>query len=135
MIKEKEYSDYFLIIVDLIQWAKKKNILVGPGRGSSSGSIVCWATEITEIDSIKYELFFERFIDVNRTDLPDIDIDFPDDKRSEVKRYLEDKYGKDKVAGIATFAKFKGKLCIQDIARVFDVPKNIVDELKPLFIE
>lgn len=135
LIVEKDYIDYFLIIADLINWAKNEDILVGAARGSSAGSVVCWAMKITEVDPLKYGLLFERFIDVNRTDLPDIDIDFQDNRRGDIKRYLEAKYGKSKVAGIATFMKFKGKLCVKDIARVFSIPPSVIETLRPLFVE
>lgn len=135
LVEQKNFADYFLIIADLINWAKDTGILVGPARGSSAGSVACWALKITEVDPIRWGLLFERFIDVNRKDLPDVDIDFQDDRRQEIKKYLESKYGREKVSGIATFIKFKGKLCVQDIARVFSIPPAVVETLRPLFVE
>ncbi len=135
MIIQKDFVDYFLIVTDLIQWAKKKNILVGPARGSAAGSLVCYLTQITEVDPIPYKLIFERFIDLNRMDLPDIDIDFEDRKRHMIKQYLMDKYGENNVGNIATFSVFKSKSCIADIARVFQLPFDEMDKLKGMIIE
>lgn len=135
LIVEKDFVDYFLVIADLIQWSKKNGIFVGPARGSSCGSLVCYLTRITEIDPIEYDLLFERFIDINRTDLPDIDIDFEDERREEVKEYLCSKYGSDRVASIATFGTFKGRMCIQDVGRVFSVPISELEEVKKLIVQ
>ncbi len=137
LIVSKNFVDYFLVIADLIQWAKKNNILVGPARGSSCGSLVCYVTKITEVDPIHYDLLFERFIDLNRTDLPDIDIDFEDDRRFEVKDYLREKYGFDHVASLATFGTFQGRMCIQDIGRVFSdkIPYEVIAEVKKLIVQ
>lgn len=135
LIVEKDFVDYFLVIADLIQWSKKNGIFVGPARGSSCGSLICYVTHITEIDPIEYDLLFERFIDVNRTDLPDVDIDFEDERREEVKDYLRSKYGQDRVASIATFGTFKGRLCVQDVGKVFSVPAAEVEEVKKLIVQ
>lgn len=135
LVVQKNYVDYFLVIVDLINWAKNQNILVGPARGSSCGSLLCYVTRITEIDPIPFGLLFERFIDINRTDLPDVDIDFEDERRDEVKNYLENKYGKDRVASLATFGTFQGRLCVQDIGRVFSIKGSIIDEVKKLIVQ
>ena len=135
LIIMKGFIDYFLIVSDMINWAKQNHILVGPARGSAAGSIVCYLIGITEVDSIKHNLIFERFIDINREDIPDIDIDFEDSKRHLVKEYLIKKYGADKVGDLATFGTFKGKMCISDIARIFSIPFDISDKLKGLIIE
>lgn len=135
LIVQKNFVDYFLIVADMVQWAKKKGILVGPARGSSAGSLVCYLLRITEVDPLKFGLMFERFIDINREDLPDIDIDFEDEQRGEVIKYLENKYGHDKVCQIATFATFKGKNTIQDIGRIYRMPFSDVSKLTSLIIE
>lgn len=137
LIVRKDFVDYFLVISDLIKWAKDQGILVGPGRGSSSGSLICYLTHITEIDPIPYGLLFERFIDLNRTDLPDVDIDFEDARREEVKEYLKSKYGEERVASLATFGTFQGRMCVQDIGRVFSdkIPSEVVDEVKKLIVQ
>ena len=135
LIIKKDFIDYFLIVADLVNWAKNHNILVGPARGSAAGSLVCYLIGITEVDPIIHNLLFERFIDINREDIPDIDIDFEDSKRHLVKEYLIKKYGSDKVGDLATFGTFKGKMCISDIARVFKIPFSISDKLKSLIIE
>jgi DNA polymerase-3 subunit alpha len=106
LIAEKKFEDYFYLVHDIIMYAKQ-HMLVGPARGSSCGSIVCYLLSITEIDPIPYDLLFERFIDVNRKDLPDIDIDFPDDRRDMVFEYVHNKYGKDCVARLGTSSATK----------------------------
>jgi len=135
MIEEKGYSDYFLIVSDLIRWAKSKKILVGPSRGSSAGSLVCYLMGITEVDPIKYGLVFERFIDINRFDLPDIDIDFPDNKREMVIKYLVKKYGADKVASLANINRFKGKSAINEFAFALGAPPWLTEPVKNVLIE
>lgn len=135
LIVKKGFIDYFLVIADLVQWAKSKNILVGPARGSSAGSIACYALEITEVEPIRWGLIFERFIDLNREDLPDIDIDFEDARRHEIKKYLEEKYGRDRVGNLPTFSAFKGKSAIDDIARVFKIPFKVTEQVKNAIIE
>jgi DNA polymerase-3 subunit alpha len=135
IIVQKNFVDYFLVVSDLIQWSKNNGILVGPARGSSAGSLACYALSITEVEPIKYGLIFERFIDLNREDLPDIDIDFEDDRRHEVKEYLEKKYGEDKVANLPTFAIFQGKSALDDIGRVFKIPFSVIDKIKGALIE
>lgn len=135
MIIQKNFVDYFLIVTDLVQWAKKNRILVGPARGSAAGSLVCYLTEITEVDPLPFDLLFERFIDINREDLPDIDIDFEDRRRHEVKEYLSAKYGEKKVGNIATFSIFHGKSAIVDVARTFKLPFDEIDKLKSMVIE
>lgn len=120
IIKEKDFSTYFLIIANMIAWARKQKIMVGPGRGSAAGSLVCYALWITEVDPIKYNLLFFRFINPERNDFPDIDTDFADRRRPEVKDYLRRQFKN--VASIATVNKFQGKGCMRDAARVFGVP-------------
>ncbi len=135
LIVKKKFVDYFLIMTDLVMWAKTHDILVGPARGSSAGSLVCYLLRITEVDPIRFNLIFERFIDINREDLPDIDVDFEDEKRPAVKKYLEEKYGKDRVGQLATFSTFKGKSIISDFARIFDMPYGVATKLKSIIIE
>lgn len=137
LIVKKDFVDYFLVISDLVKWSKDNGIMVGPARGSSCGSLICYLTHITEIDPIPHGLLFERFIDLNRTDLPDVDIDFEDERREEVKQYLKDKYGEDRVASLATFGTFQGRLCIQDIGRAFSdrIPSEVVEEVKKLIVQ
>jgi DNA polymerase-3 subunit alpha len=120
IVKGKNFSTYFLIVADAVQWAKKKGIMVGPGRGSGAGSLVNYVLDITDIDPIEYGLLFFRFIDPERDDYPDIDMDFEDKRRDEVKEYLRRKYKN--VASIATFSYFKDKNVIKDAARVLRVP-------------
>ncbi len=135
LIEKKGFVDYFLVIADLINWAKQNGILVGPARGSAAGSLACYALAITEVEPIKYGLIFERFIDINRADLPDIDIDFEDVRREEVKTYLQDKYGVDKVGTLPTFAAFKGKSALDDVGRVFKIPFKVIDQVKNAIVE
>ncbi len=133
----KNFMDYFLVVADLIVWAKDHGILVGPARGSSCGSLICYVLRITEIDPLYHNLLFERFVSPERMDLPDIDIDFDGARRHEVKEYLERKYGADRVANLPTFATFKGKMCLQDIGRVFSdkIPIEAVEECKRLVVQ
>jgi DNA-directed DNA polymerase III PolC len=134
MIDEKGFADYFYIVWDLIKYAKQ-HMLVGPARGSSCGSLVCYLLRITDIDPIPYDLLFERFIDINRKDLPDIDIDFQDDRRDMVFQYLADKYGQDKVARIGSIMRYKAKSAIGDIAKELNIPTWEVADLKNAMIE
>jgi DNA polymerase-3 subunit alpha len=135
LIVQKNFIDYFLIITDLVNWAKNNDILVGPARGSSAGSLVCYLLRITEVDPIVHGLMFERFIDINREDLPDIDVDFEDAERPSIKRYLEDKYGKDRVGQLATYSTFKGKSIITDFGRIYNLPYLVDKKLKSIIIE
>ena len=134
MIHEKNFEDYFYLVWDLVRYAKTK-MFVGPARGSSCGSLVCYLLSITEIDPIPYSLLFERFIDVNRKDLPDIDIDFPDDRRDMVFEYLRQKYGADQVARLGTVMRYKAKSAIDTIAKELNVPLWEVTNLKNSIIE
>jgi len=130
LIKDKDYIDYFLAVSDLVRWAKERNILVGAARGSAAGSLVAYLIGITEVDPLKWDLLFERFIDVSRYDPPDIDIDFQDDRRDEVKDYLKDKYGYDKVSNIAGYSLLKPKSLLDDMGRVYKIPKARIDKAK-----
>ena len=107
VIIEMGFPGYFLIVADFIQWSKDHGIPVGPGRGSGAGSVVAWALTITDLDPLKFGLLFERFLNPERVSMPDFDIDFCQDRRDEVIRYVQDKYGDDKVAQIITFGKLQ----------------------------
>jgi len=135
VIEEKGYVDYILIAADLIRWAKENGTLVGSGRGSSAGSLICYLLGITSLDPIEHDLLFERFIDVTRTDPPDIDTDFDALRRDLVKEYAKQKYGADKVCDIATFAKFKGKNSLDEIGKVYKIPRNKIEIVKRYLIE
>ena len=134
LIRQKEYGDYFLIVADMIKFAKK-TMLVGPSRGSSAGSLVCYLLEIVEVDPIEHGLLFERFIDINRADLPDIDVDFPDVKRDKVVKHLASIYGEEKVAHIATVARLKPKSAIRLFGMNLNVPIQACEEVKGAIIE
>ena len=125
IIEDKAFAPYFLVVKNMLVWAKKQGIMVGPGRGSSAGSLVCYALGITDIDPIEYGLLFFRFIDPSRDDWPDIDSDIQDSRREEVKDYLVRQYRH--VASIATFLKFKDKGVIRDVSRVLNVPLSEVN--------
>ncbi len=127
VIKSKNFSPYFLVVHNMLNWAKEQGIMVGPGRGSAAGSLVCYALGITEIDPIEYGLLFFRFINPDRDDFPDIDSDIADDRRDEVKAYLEREYKN--VASIATFLAFKDKGVVRDVARAFNIPLNDVNKV------
>lgn len=129
IIDEMGFSNYFLVVYDFIKYAKQHDILVGPGRGSAAGSLVSYCLGITEIDPLKYDLLFERFLNPERKTMPDIDTDFPDDKRDEVIEYVVQKYGKKRVAGIVTFGTMGAKQVIRDVSRVLNVPTYKVDGL------
>ena len=131
VIASKSFASYFLVVADMINWAKTNNIRVGPGRGSAAGSLVCYSLGITDVDPIKYDLLFFRFINPERNDFPDIDTDFEDRRRKEVKDYLKNKFKH--VASISTYTYFKDKGVIRDAARVFMVPLQEVNRaLKPV---
>lgn len=134
LIAEKKFEDYFYVIADMVNYAKQY-MLVGPARGSSCGSLVCYLLGITDIDPLPYDLLFERFIDINREDLPDIDIDFQDDRREMVFDYLRKKYGADKVARLGTVMRYKAKSAIDDVARELQIPAWEVKDLKGAIIE
>lgn len=132
IIDEMGFSNYFLVVYDFIRYAKKNNILVGPGRGSAAGSLVAYTLGITEIDPLKYDLLFERFLNPERKTMPDIDTDFPDDRREEVIQYVIDRYGKKNVAGIVTFGTLSSKQVLRDVARVLNIPVYKIDTLTKL---
>jgi DNA polymerase-3 subunit alpha len=127
IIKDKNFAAYFLVVQNMIDWAKKEGILVGPGRGSSAGSLVCYLLGITEIDPIEYGLLFFRFINPERNDFPDIDTDIQDSRREDVKDYLVRQYRH--VASIATFLSFKDKGVVRDVARVLNIPLTDVNKV------
>ncbi len=131
-IKQMGYPGYFLITQDFINWAKENGVLVGPGRGSAAGAAVSYCCGITNIDPIKYDLLFERFLNPDRVSLPDVDIDFDDDGRQLVLDYVTDKYGRDKVAHICTFGTMATKSSIRDVARVLKLPLSEADRLAKL---
>lgn len=134
VIAEKQFEDYFFVVADMIQWAKKR-MLVGPARGSSCGSLVCYLLGITDIDPLRWGLLFERFIDLNRRDLPDIDIDFQDDRRELVFEYLRGKYGHAQVARLGTVSVFKPKSAINVVAKNLQIPTWEVKDLTDAIIE
>jgi DNA polymerase III subunit alpha len=127
IIKEKKFAPYFLVVMNMINWAKKEGIMVGPGRGSSAGSLLCYVLNITDIDPIKHGLLFFRFINPERNDFPDIDTDIQDSRRDEVKEYLVKQYRH--VASIATFLQFKDKGVVRDVSRVLNIPLTDVNKV------
>ena len=131
IIIEMKYASYFLIVSDYIKWAKKNDIPVGPGRGSGAGSLVAWCLSITDVDPIKFNLIFERFLNPDRISMPDFDIDFCEDKRDLVFEYLTKKY-KDSVAHIITFGKLKARMVIRDVGRVLGLPYGFVDNISKM---
>lgn len=132
VIKKMDYASYFLIVWDFIRYARSQGIPVGPGRGSAAGSLVSYCLDITEIDPIKYNLLFERFLNPERISMPDIDVDFCQDRRSEVISYVSEKYGKDHVAQIITFGTMAAKAAIRDVGRALDMPYAEVDKIAKL---
>lgn len=136
LIVAKDFVSYFLLVSDLVRWAKDNGIAVGPGRGSSAASIVCYLLRITEPDPLQFPLTdFSRFVDPTREDLPDIDIDFDDTRRHEVRAYAVAKFGADHVGNIGTFTKYKGKNSLLDVARVHSIPRSHIGVIKDLVIE
>ena len=130
IIKDKKFGPYFLVVRNMINWAKKEDIMVGPGRGSAAGSLLCYALGITDVDPIQHGLLFFRFINPERNDFPDIDTDIQDSRREEVKDYLVRQYRH--VASIATFLQFKGKGIVRDVARVLNIPLPDVNKVLKL---
>ncbi|HEY0627103.1 MAG TPA: DNA polymerase III subunit alpha [Allosphingosinicella sp.] len=126
------FPGYFLIVADFIKWAKENDIPVGPGRGSGAGSVVAWALTITDLDPIKLNLLFERFLNPERVSMPDFDIDFCETRRGEVIRYVQQRYGSDKVAQIITFGKLKARAVLKDTGRVLQMSYGQVDRLAKL---
>jgi DNA polymerase-3 subunit alpha len=135
VIQKMGFSGYFLIVWDFINWAKEHGIPVGPGRGSGAGSAVAWALRITDIDPLEFKLLFERFLNPERVSMPDFDVDFCMNRRGEVIKYVQDKYGKDQVGQIATFHQLKARGVIRDIARVMEIPFAEADKLAKLVPE
>lgn len=127
IILKMHFEDYFLVVYDYIKYAKQNGILVGPGRGSAAGSLVSYCLGITDVDPIKYNLLFERFLNPERVTMPDIDTDFPDTRREEVIEYVKEKYGKDNVAGIITFGTLGGRASVRDVGRILNIPTKYID--------
>lgn len=133
VIGEMGFPGYFLIVADFIGYAKSQGIPVGPGRGSAAGSLVAYALKITDVDPIRYQLLFERFLNPGRKSMPDIDVDFCYERRDEVIRYIKDKYGEDKVAQIITFGTLKGKQAIKDVGRALEFSYGETDRIAKLY--
>ena len=129
MIVKMGFAGYFLIVADFIQWAKDNGVPVGPGRGSGAGSLVAWALKITDLDPLRWGLLFERFLNPERVTMPDFDIDFCQDKRDRVIRYVRDEYGHDRVAAIITFGKLQARAVLRDVGRVLGMPYGQVDRI------
>jgi DNA polymerase-3 subunit alpha len=132
IIEGMGFPGYFLIVADFIKWAKEHDIPVGPGRGSGAGSLVAYALTITDLDPLRYSLLFERFLNPERVSMPDFDIDFCMDRREEVIRYVQDKYGRDKVGQIITFGALLSKAAVRDVGRVLQMPFGQVDRLSKM---
>ncbi|WIM13988.1 DNA polymerase III subunit alpha [Enhydrobacter sp.] len=129
MIEKMGFAGYFLIVADFIQWAKDHDVPVGPGRGSGAGSLVAWSLKITDLDPLRWGLLFERFLNPERVSMPDFDIDFCQDKRDRVIRYVRDEYGHDRVAAIITFGKLQARAVLRDVGRVLGMPYGQVDRI------
>ncbi|MEM7072849.1 MAG: DNA polymerase III subunit alpha, partial [Pseudomonadota bacterium] len=129
MIDQMGFSDYFLIVADFIEWARRQAIPVGPGRGSGAGSLVAWSLTITDIDPLAFGLLFERFLNPERISMPDFDIDFCQDQRDRVIEYVQQKYGNDRVAQIITFGKLQARAVLRDVGRVLGLPWGQVDRI------
>jgi DNA polymerase-3 subunit alpha len=129
VIERMRYPGYFLIVADFIQWAKQHGIPVGPGRGSGAGSLVAWSLTITDLDPLRFNLIFERFLNPDRVSMPDFDVDFCQDRRDEVIRYVQEKYGVDQVAQIITFGTLQARAVLRDVGRVLQMPYGQVDRL------
>lgn len=132
VLEKMGYNGYFLIVQDFINWGKERGIIFGPGRGSAAGSIVAYALNITDLDPLKYDLLFERFLNPDRISMPDIDIDIQDTRRGEVIEYCANKYGADRVANIVTFGKMAARAAVRDVARVLQVPYAEADRLSKM---
>ncbi len=132
IIEGMGFPGYFLIVADFIKWAKERDIPVGPGRGSGAGSLVAYALTITDLDPLRYSLLFERFLNPERVSMPDFDIDFCMDRREEVIRYVQDRYGRDKVGQIITFGALLSKAAVRDVGRVLQMPYGQVDRLSKM---
>ncbi len=132
VIDSMGFNGYFLIIHDFINWGKNQGIIFGPGRGSAAGSIIAYALKVTELDPLKYDLLFERFLNPDRISMPDVDIDIQDTRRDEVIQYCVEKYGTDRVANIVTFGRMAARAAVRDVARVLQVPYADADRLAKL---
>jgi len=132
VIKETGFASYFLIVQDFINWAKSKDIVCGPGRGSAAGSIISYLIGITEIDPLKYDLLFERFLNPFRPSPPDIDTDFADDRRDDMIKYVTEKYGADKVAQIITFGTMAARGSVRDVGRALGLSYSFCDQVSKL---
>jgi DNA polymerase-3 subunit alpha len=132
IIEGMGFPGYFLIVSDFIQWAKSQDIPVGPGRGSGAGSLVAWALTITDLDPLRFGLLFERFLNPERVSMPDFDVDFCQDRRGEVIRYVKDRYGDDRVAQIITFGTLQARAVVRDVGRVLQLPFGLVDRIAKL---
>ncbi|MBU4216984.1 DNA polymerase III subunit alpha [Candidatus Parcubacteria bacterium] len=129
VVERMGWPSYFLIVADFVNWAKNQGIVVGPGRGSAAGSLICYLTGITNLDPLEYDLLFERFLNPDRVSMPDIDLDFADTRRGEVLEYVENKYGKDHVAQIITFGTMAARAAVKDVGRVLGAPYDYMDKL------
>ena len=129
VIEKMKYPGYFLIVSDFIKWSKENGIPVGPGRGSGAGSVVAWALKITDLDPLKYGLLFERFLNPDRVSMPDFDIDFCQEKREQVIKYVQQKYGKEQVSQIITFGKLQARAVLRDVGRVMHIPYGAIDKI------
>ncbi len=129
IIRQMQFSGYFLIVWDFIRWAKERGIPVGPGRGSAAGSLVSYSMDITDLDPLQHELLFERFLNPERVSMPDIDVDFCMNRRAEVIHYVTEKYGRDNVAQIITFGTLMAKAAIKDVGRAMQIPYSDVDRI------
>jgi len=132
VINQMGYPGYFLIVADFIQWARRQDIPVGPGRGSGAGSVIAWALTITDLDPLRWGLLFERFLNPERVSMPDFDIDFCRDGRDKVIRYVQNEYGHDRVAQIITFGKLEARAVLRDVGRVLEMPYSQVDRISKL---
>ncbi|MCH8521366.1 DNA polymerase III subunit alpha [Glycocaulis sp.] len=132
VIERMGFPGYFLIVADFIQWAKAQGIPVGPGRGSGAGSVVAWALTITDLDPLRFGLLFERFLNPERVSMPDFDIDFCQERRGEVIRYVQERYGADRVAQIITFGTLQARAVLRDVGRVLQIPFPVVDRIAKL---
>ena len=124
VIDEMGFNDYFLIVWDVMDYARRAKIMPGAGRGSAAGSLVAYVLRITHVDPIKYNLLFERFLNKERYNMPDIDLDFPDNRRDDMLHYVRDKYGMEHVAQISTFGTLAAKMSLRDTARVFGLSQT-----------
>lgn len=132
VIEGMGFPGYFLIVSDFIKWSKEHDIPVGPGRGSGAGSVVAWSLKITDLDPLRFNLLFERFLNPERVSMPDFDVDFCQERREEVIKYVQDKYGHDKVAQIITFGKLQARAVVRDVGRVLQMPYGQVDRISKM---